>query len=586
MRPPNSTRPAPDPGSPEPFGWATPLIALSFLATATALGLAHVSEERFALFWDDALFFKRVAYNVLHHGFAGWNQADGPVFVNTSQLFQALASGVLALFPSHYNAAIVLWGALALALSLGVLARATKTNALGTFLLLCAMQAPPLFLSLTTGMETPLVVLVMAAFSYELLRGERFGRRLPLAVGLQLLVYLTRPDAILISFSAAVGLRLVAGDWRDALRVALWTGAGILAASLAFRAYYGTPLPLSTFLKVSPLSIYDQDYLSMGLENKLKNLYQLGVLLLPLLPMIALGWDRTNLVLCASAGLFVTFHAFTTYEIAAYHARFYAPSLPLFFLAALRGLPRVTASWHKLLLLGWGVISAAVFTQLYARDWLETERGYGPDLVSFEQYARYLVGVPAVGLFLLLPSAVRVIRRRRAESPPAPERAERWLAVLLPTAASVLLGAVQTSRTLPATLAIVSDDVSNMRTIGSHSADVGMDVIHRCFGEPLTLTHSEIGLPGVLFMESKIIDFTGLANPKVVDGSFDFEALCEGEQPEFIYRPHYSHRALNKTLDNSRCLAAGYTRVRLPRRSTCPLHVRNDLVAQYLSCQR
>lgn len=551
------------------------LITLSFLVTALALALKHVSPARFALFWDDALFFKRVAYNMLHHGFAGWNQADGPVFVNTSQVFQALAGVVLALFPGHYNAAIVFWGALALTLSLWVLARAVKTDALGAFFLLCLLQAPPLFLSMTTGMETPLVILVLATFLCELLRADSARSRLVLAVGLQLAVYLTRPDAILMSFAAAVGMRAVNGQLREALRLALWSAAALLLATLALYVYYGTPLPLSTFLKVTPLSIYDQDYLSKGLTNKLKNLAQLGVLLLPLLPLIRLGWDRTNLVLCGAASLFVGFHALTTYEIAAYHGRFYAPCLPFVFAAALRGLPHLDTLRRQLTLLGWGLASVAVFVLAYSLDGIENERGYGPDIVSFEEYVRYLVGVPAVALIVLLPAAARAVRRQLDD---------RWLRVFVPAAAGVLLSAVQTSRTLPAELSVVSDDVSNLKTIFSHTADVNMDVLHRCFSEPVTLTHSEIGLPGVLFMESKVIDFTGLANPKIVAGTFDFEAMCEGEQPEFIYRPHVSHKALNQVLDQSPCLAAGYTRVKLPRRSSCPLHVRNDLLDQYQKC--
>lgn len=539
------------------------LLACSFLATAVALALRHVGPERFALFWDDALFFKRVAYNMLHHGFAGWNQADGPVFVNTSQLFQALAGVVLALFPNHYNAAIVFWGALALTLSLGLLARAVKTSALGVFLLLCLLQAPPLFLSMTTGMETPLVILVLAAFLLELLRAEASGSRLALAVALQLGVYLTRPDAILMSFAAAVGLRLVRGQLREALRLGLWSVAGLALVTLLLYLYYGTPLPLSTFLKVTPLSIYDQDYLSKGLTNKLKNLAQIGVLLLPLLPLIKLGWDRTQLVLCGAASLFVGFHALTTYEIAAYHARFYAPCLPFVFAAALRGLPHVSTRRRQLVLLGWGLVSAGVFVLAYSLNIIENARGYGPDTVSFEEYARYLVATPAVALLSLLPASVRV---------------------LAPAVAGLGLAVVQTSRTLPAELGIVSDEVSNMQTIFSHTADVNMDVLHRCFAEPLKLTHSEIGLPGVLFLESKVIDFTGLANPEIVTGTFSFEALCESERPEFIYRPHVTHKALNQVLDQSPCLDAGYTRVKLPRRSSCPLHVRNDLLEQYQNC--
>src|SRR5262245_12945424 len=80
---------------------------IGLLLAALVLALRQVAPDRFARFWDDALFFRRVAYNTLHHGTAAWNPADGPVFINTSQLFQLVGTGLLAIFPQHYNAAVI-----------------------------------------------------------------------------------------------------------------------------------------------------------------------------------------------------------------------------------------------------------------------------------------------------------------------------------------------------------------------------------------------------------------------------------------------------------------------------------------------
>jgi hypothetical protein len=546
-------------------GWPALLVWFAFSLTVLALALRHVSPEHFALFWDDALFFKRVSYNILHHGFAGWNQAEGPVFVNTSQLFQLLATMVLGLFPGSYNAAMTFWGALALSASFPLLLAAARASLPGALLLFCLLQAPPIALSLTTGMETPTVTLVLAAFVCVALRSDAPERAVPRLAAAQLLVYAVRPDAILLSFTLVVVLLASRAAWRPLLRFVAGTALGLLLLSAGFYAYYGTALPLSFFLKVSPLSIYDADYLHMGLVNKLQNLAQTLLLILPLVPLIALRRDRVNLALCAAAALFITFHGLTTYEIAAYHARFYAPALPLLFAAALRGVPELNTRPRQAVAFAFGLLAALVLWLAYARSWIENAGGYGPDIVTLVEYVRYLIGVPALALVLAL-------------------RNGAWSGATLPSVLAVGMAAVQVASTLPSSWGIVSDEVSNTNTIETHTADVGINVIQRCFEQPFQMTHSEIGLPGVLFLESRIIDFTGLANRKVIDGSFDFESLCTNERPEFVYRPHWTHRALNRRLDDSACLAENYTQVALPRSASCPLLVRNDLVARYTAC--
>lgn len=560
--------------------WATVAAWLGLSASVGMVALRHVSQEHFALLWDDALFFKRVAYNMLHHGFAGWNQGDGPLFVNTSQLFQLLAAGVLGLFPDHYNAAMTFWGALAVSLCLPLLVSATRAGPLGALLAFCLLQAPPVHLSITTGMETPTVFLVLSAFVFVLLgRGARRG--VADLVLLQVCVYTVRPDAILLSGTAAFLLLAARRQIAAALRFGVYTALALAAVSLAFYAYYGAVVPLSTFLKVSPISIYDSDYLSMDLTNKLKNLAQVGLVLLPILPLAVWRRDRENLALGAAALVFIAFHAFTTYEIAAYHARFYAPALPFAFAAALRGVSAVDRPSRCAILVALGAAAGGVVAVTFPRNWIESSKGYGPDVVSAFDYARCLAGAPLLGMLVYGASRWQRWRARRGGAQLATP------SVALGSAALVaVLTAAGVSHALTPSWTIVSDEVSNAKTIFSHAAAVNMEIIDRCFEEPFQLTHSEIGLPGVMFLESKVIDFTGLANPSIIDQTFDFELLCTRDKPEFVYRPHPTHRALNRTLDGSACLAQNYVRVRLPRRSSCPLYVRRDLLDQYLKCSR
>lgn len=538
----------------------TCLFALAYLATTLTLTAAHVGPERFAKFWDDALFFRRVAHNLVHHGFAGWNVADGPVFVNTSQLFQLVSVPVLWLFPQHYNAAIVVLGALATAGAWALLFRATGALSVGAVALFCWMQAPPVILAVATGMETPVVLLAMSSVLLVLLRRAPSSTTLNWAIGLQLLAYLARPDALILSFVFALGL---CRTGRECARFVLGTAVVLGLTSAGFYAYYGTPVPLATFLKLGPFSVYDAHYLSLGVPDKLKNLAQLGLLVLPLLPLFVARFDRVNRALLAAAAAFVAFQAFFTTEIAGYHARFYAPCLPFVFAAALRALPDATLAVHRRRLLVTAAFAFALFVFAFERGIIENEHGYGPDIVELSTYVLYFAGTPLAALGL-----------GRA-------------GVRQPFESALVVGALAMYRVVswwPTTFGVVTDAVSDRKTVDSHRADVGIDVIQRCFPEPIRLMHSEIGLPSVMFPESHVFDFTGLSDPRVLEGAFDFEAICREERPEFVFRPHWTHERLNRMLDASACLRTQYEEVPLARPSSCPLYVRSDLVPRYLAC--
>jgi hypothetical protein len=552
------------------------LTTLAYAAVTIALALRHADRVRVAPFWDDALFFKRVAYNVVRHGFAGWNLAEGPVFVNTSQLFQLVAAGLLGLAPGYYQAAVIGWGAAALVTSLPLLAAAAEAPAPGYALLFFLWQAPPVLLAITTGMETPTVFLVLAVFLYALLR----ARARPFCLGaLQWLVYLARPDAILLSFVAAAAVTWAQGGPRRAARFAAWAIVGVALIGLAFRAYYGTAVPLSTFLKVSPLSRYDHDYLSLDTFEKRHNVTQFVLLALPVVPLAAARRDATNAALLGAAALFVAFHGLLTYEVAAYHARFYAPALPFLFVAALRGLPAFGARRARLCLVALGAAAALLLFVAYHYGAIESARGYGPDVTRFQTYAWYALGVPAAGA-LLLARAGRTTAAGSARAPGGRPAPDTWL----PGALACGLAAFEIALSPPRSWLPASDDAANANFLNASRAFVGADVIARCFEPPFQLTHSEIGLPGVLFPEAKIIDFTGLANRSIVDGTFDFEQLCRRDRPEFVFRPHPTHRALNRGLDLSACLRENYELAPAPRATVCPLYVRKDLFPRYEAC--
>jgi hypothetical protein len=539
-------------------------LLVAFAGAAAAVALAQLGRGEHAEIWDDALFFRRVAYNLLHHGLAGWNTVDGPVFVNTSQLYQAIATGLLAIAPSYFNAASVLWAALCTVATFVLLrGRGFAENAL----VFAGLQAPPIVLAIATGMDTCTVFVTLAAFLHVALRGR--SRRLPeILAAMNILVYLARPDAVLLSSIVAIGV--LAGEppgrARRVLTFCVLTAGMLIALSAAFRAYYTTSVPLAAFLKITPLSIYDRDYLALGHEGKLLNVRQIGLVLLPLLPFIAFLRDRENVALVTAGLMFLGFHAATTNEIMGYHSRFYAPAVPVFVCAAARSVRRVDTpprQWFVALATG-GAAALAVWA--YRRGWIETEtHGSYLEWTPRSSYEVYFLGFPIFAVLL-----------------PLRDRARALLAASLAVGSVVVLLA----RAFPRPFAVATDRAIYESSASRDGDLVGLDAIHACFPEPLQLTQSELGVPGVLLPESRIIDYTGLANPSIVDGRFDFERLCAEDRPEFVFRPHWSHRKLNEELSASRCFAANYTAVGLPRPSGCPLLVRNDLVARFEACER
>jgi hypothetical protein len=318
---------------------------------------------------------------------------------------------------------------------------------------------------------------------------------------------------------------------------------------------------LAAYLKISPVSVYDAHYLSLGNFEKVQNLGQLAVILLSIVPLITCRLDRINLVLCSAGLMLVAFHGLTTNEIMGYNARFYAPTLPFFFTAALRGLTGVDSTRKKWRLVASGVGAGSLALLGYRQGWIDN--GLSSSTAVFH-YLVCLAGTPAVGFMRLF-------------STRAP-----WLGAV---GATLGLSAYQIASTAPAVVGIVSDAAADFADYSKNSGAVGVDRILRCFEEPLQLMHSELGIVGVLFPESRIVDFTGLANPAVANDTFDFEQFCATARPEFIFRPHVTHERLNRELDSSHCLAENYSAVPPARYTSCPLHVRSDLLAKYLACQ-
>jgi len=540
-------------------------LAIAFGAMVAAIALAHLGRGADVVVWDDALFFRRVAYNVLHHGVAGWNRADGAVFMNTSQLHQAVCTVLLALAPKHFQVATTLWAAACAFATYATFALRLRRDLAGSMLAFAGLLAPPIATAIATGMDTCTVFVAVAAFLHVSTR-EPSRQRPSILAAMNVVVYLARPDAVVISTVIALGV-LSAPSERRPRRVAsfvLLSVAMLLVVSAAFRAYYGSALPLATFLKLSPVSVYDRAYLALDVPRKLTNLLQLGLLLAPLVPLVIARPDRENVVLVAAGLAFIGFHAATTSEIMGYHARFYAPAWPVLVWAAARGASSVDTPRRRWIVVVVTTCSGLLTLFAYQRSWVENATsGSELERAPAAFYLVYFLGVA-------LASVLALVREQL-----------RSLAV---ASASALAVAVCSVTMQPRPFAIASD-TAIYESVSARDANlVGLDTIRSCFPEPVQLMHSELGIAGVLLPESRIIDVTGLANPEVVNRSFDFERLCTDDEPDFVFRPHRTHRVLGEVVAASPCVAARYTAARLPRRSVSPLFVRNDHVARFEAC--
>jgi hypothetical protein len=113
----------------------------------------------------------------------------------------------------------------------------------------------------------------------------------------------------------------------------------------------------------------------------------------------------------------------------------------------------------------------------------------------------------------------------------------------------------------------------------------GLYPVKVCVPEPTHIYQTELGLPGVMFLHSRITDLSGLMNPAIAYGHFDFDAMCLRDPPQVFFLPHRTHETLNELIEHSRCLRR-FERVDTFAGSSTPLYVRRDLYDAFERCAR
>ena len=515
--------------------------------------------------YDDAWFFKRFAYNLLEHGSFAWNVEDGPVHGNTSQLFQLIAVPVYAVAGDAYTAAMRLLLAAALVAGFFALVRLARCAVYegaggaregGAAAAALMFVSPIALFTALSGMETALVLLALSSFMLALrVIPPRGWGQLAAPVGM-LCVYLLRPDAVLLAAMVWAWDRAVL---RRQLPIVegLCFAAVFAAALVGLWAFYGSPLPLSFYLKSGHLTVYSESFIELSAEAKRKNVAFFAVVAAPLLYLALQRVDRRNGGLLIAAAAFVAYHLASTVEVMGGHARFYAPALPLLAAAAAYGFDAARTRAR--------VLMHGAFLMIYtAAVWFLHRAEVIPDatvwIIERVEPAHYVAYVGGAWIAIL----------------------GAWWRPRLAAGGVLAAAAVAMGIAYPIRAPALPPDTTYLEAqLAQRSGFRDIGKVRACLGEEITLYHSEIGLPGVMFPEATITDLAALMTPDLVFGKTTFDELCAREAPEVIYLPHRVYDTLNDEILTSACIEE-YTEVRGD--SSSPLYIRNDLLSAYRSC--
>jgi hypothetical protein len=528
-----------------------------------AFGFAYVLVRSLdAVPLDDSYFFKRFALNVLHHGTFAWNVADGPVNGLTSQLLGAIAIGVTLLAPSHYVVATKLLLALCLAATawqfVSLAGRFVRRADVVVGVALLALGNPLVMRTIHTGMETALTLLALTASLRVVLERDGRTRYALEAACATTLVYLCRPDAALIPALTFLAMN-IEGRRRPAV-YALWLALLLGAVLGAFKLFYGTAFPLPFYAKTYGVGFYEAAIRQLDLREKALHVATFAAFVAPLVALCRPRENARARGLFMASAVFVLYHLLATTEIMGYRARFYVPAfIPVALAAAFGAQSALTAprSWRVLGLSLWGVAVVVA----YAAGVVSNERSLAADRVG---WASYIAHVAIAGWLWF-----------------SVELAEAERPALLGAFSLFVLGLIAAQ--LPRWGPLLGDRRFLEKSSAGATTTRGIFDVERCLPNTKTLYHSEIGVPGLVLPEARVVDFAGLMSRDIALEQPKFDTYCQRERPEVIFLPHKNYARLNQEIARSACLRE-YTR--MVRQSSSPLYVRNDLASEFRRCAR
>ncbi len=361
------------------------IAAALLLAQTTATSIQNFMViHRMPLGFDDAYMFLRYAHNI-RHGFGfSWNLNGIPTYGPTSLLWSFFVL-LFSYLPTDPWTQLILGSWLFSFAAVIAMAWAVAANAqsdwLRSPLRVLPLIAVPLFASPLfqgnqfNGMETMLATTLCALF-LGLCLLWRAGR-VPTAVvcGVAFLFFLARPESAIVTLLLPFLVRLLSGSSRSSLRslFSLYAGfyAGVIIELILCRLYFGTPIPLSVYMKgghayLGYTSIWYPSLLLIAFLTTLQ-------LFLAALILLARRRDLRLILACTAPSIVIFAYLGTVTQIMGFDSRYYMPYAPLIVIPAILVIDRWFASppndemaWPGHTLRNRGALTAAMLIFFFA----------------------------------------------------------------------------------------------------------------------------------------------------------------------------------------------------------------------------
>jgi hypothetical protein len=317
------------------------IVSVVLLACAGVLYLKVLASSLRQHEFDDSYMFVRYAYQLAHgRGFA-WNPDGVQTYGATSLLYVLVVAAFHALVPLGPTPLVTLASALlglgALALLVLTVTKNARSEILRAPVVAAALVVVPLVFQrgfafhAATGMDTTLAILCNTTLIFSVLSYAKAPspRALAGVCACAWLSFAARPDDAIYALGfPTLYLALHLPTLRHAARFLAITLALLSLDALAKRHWFGSPFPLSVYVKSRG---FYEGYIGAWRWNPIEYLLYFAAAAAPFLAMIVLGVRRTNLRTVAAFTLPValTFlYYFRAIQIMGHFARYYFPGLP------------------------------------------------------------------------------------------------------------------------------------------------------------------------------------------------------------------------------------------------------------------